>query len=241
MKNKSFLLVNMLLLVILIISVGTNQIILAKTNKSLGVSQSFLSGIAKAFGTGSSKDLALTGDLSNDTIKLVISQGIPAIYGEELNISFDQVQESIDVLKVFDPEYGRQKILLTGNDLERYIDVGLRISCEYCCSAKAIITQDGGGACGCAHSQAMRGLEAYLIQNHPEMSNDEILRELSRWKGMYFPKQMIKKMATQLQSGEYTPDIAALILNMDLSDYGSGKTAPLPLEIENLPSMVGGC
>ena len=149
----------------------------------------------------------------------------------------------MNVKKQFDPAYGKQKIVLTGDDLQRYIDVNLQISCEYCCSAVSIIRQDGEAACGCAHSQAMRGLAAYLIQNHgSEFTNDEILRELSRWKGAYYPKQTIKKLASQLQGADFTPDTAALVMGVDLPDYGQGsKSAPLPSDLENLPNMVGGC
>lgn len=242
MKNKLFLIVNLSLLVVLVLFVGTNQVLIAKTNDSLGISKPFLGVIRELGFSNNSGNINLSGDLSKDAIGLVISQGVPEIYGEELGVTFDKVQKAMDVIKRFDPDYGRKKIILAGNDLQRYIDIGLRISCEYCCSAASIITKGGRAACGCAHAQAMRGLIAYLVQNHgPEYSNDEILRETSRWKGMYYPKQTIKKMISQLQSGEYTPDIAALILNIDLPDYGGGKNAPLPSEIENLPSMIGGC
>ena len=183
----------------------------------------------------------LSGDLMNDPIQLVISQGQPDVYGQELNISFDDVQQSLNVLRQFDPTYGKNKITLAGADLKRYISIGQKIACEYCCSAKTLVRPDGQAACGCAHSQAMRGLSAYLIQNHGDKySDDEILRELARWKGMYFPKQMIKKLAGQLQGADFTPDTASLVLDRDLPDYGGGS-APLPSEIKNLPGMVGGC
>lgn len=186
---------------------------------------------------------SLSGDPLQDAIELVISQGQPQIYGAELGVSFDSVQQSITTMAQFDPGYGRNKIVLTGNDLQRYIDVALKISCEYCCSAKSIVFPNGQAACGCAHSQAMRGLLAYLIVNHgSSYSNDELLRELAFWKGMYFPKQMIAKLSGQLQGQTFTPDTASLTLDVNLPDYGAGsKRAPLPSEIQNLPSMVGGC
>jgi len=91
-----------------------------------------------------------TGNALDDAIKLTISQGAPAVYGEELGVSFDRVQEAIDALSRFDPGYGT------------------------------------------------------------EYSDDEILRELAMWKGMFFPKQMIQKMLAALQNGSFTPDTAAL-------------------------------
>lgn len=237
MKNLSS--INSLLLVLLILPFGINQFYITKTYQSLGINNGF----AKISSSITTKDKKLSGEIMDDTVKLVISQGVPEIYGEELGVSFDQVQSAINVMRKYDPTYGKQKITLTGDDLQRYIDVGLKISCEYCCSAVSIVRNDGDAACGCAHSIAMRGLLAYLIQNHGhEYTNDELLRELSLWKGVYFPKQMIKEMAEQLQSGEYTPDIASIVLGLELPSYGdSTKDAPLPSEIENLPGMVGGC
>lgn len=240
---------NFVLLFAVLGAVGLNQILIARVNKSLGIKNNFIQRMAGMFSltenfTAGENNLELTGDPASDAIRLVISSGLPAIYGQELGVSFDQVQQSMDIMKHYDPAYGDQKIVLAGENLNRYIDVGLRISCEYCCGAAAIIFKSGEAACGCAHSQAMRGLAAYLIQNHgTEYSNDEILRELARWKGMFFPKQMIQKLTEQRQGGQYSPDIAALLLGINLpavSGAASGN-APLPSSIENLPSMVGGC
>ncbi len=245
-KSKKILYTtNILILGILFFTIGINQVIAYRINKVVGA-KSLIEKVVKLnlLKTGVSDGLELDGSIVDDAIKLAISNGLPDIYGEELGVSFDQVQEAINIMKQFDPTYGKEnKITLTGEALSRYIDVALKISCEYCCGAKSIIREDGTGACGCAHSQAMRGLAAYLIVNHgDEYTNDEILRELARWKGMYFPKQMIKKMTEQLQNGNYTPDTASLVLNVDLPDYGGeGSNAPLPSEIESLPTMVGGC
>ncbi|MEK7189529.1 MAG: hypothetical protein AAB666_00940 [Patescibacteria group bacterium] len=242
-SSKLFFWLNCVLLVLILLLFGGNQIIMAKTMKAMGMSNGagWISVAASKW--GGKGDGKLSGDLAQDAVMLAMHKGIPAIYGAELNVSFDQVEPAMNAMKVFDPTYGAQKITLTGADLQRYIDVGLRISCEYCCGAKAMIDKNGGAACGCAHSQAMRGLSAYLIQKHSsEFSNDEILRELARWKGMYFPKQMIKKISEQLQSGQFTPDIAALVLNLKMPKYSAtSANAPLPSDIKDLPGMVGGC
>lgn len=120
----------------------------------------------------------------------IIPTGVPAIYGKELGISYDSVSPitpreadaTIGVMKNLD-----KTITLEGDDLQRYIGIASQISCEYCCGAKAIIFNDGRAACGCAHSYAMRGLAKYLITNHPDMSDDEILEELGKWKVLFFP------------------------------------------------------
>lgn len=122
----------------------------------------------------------------------VIPQGTPEIYGEELGLSFDKdVNAMISILRRYE---GAQ---LNESQLERYVSIGSKIACEYCCSARTLVLLDGTRACGCAHSYAMRGLAKYLILNHPdEYSDEEILEELSRWKTLFFPKQSIQKVLT---------------------------------------------
>lgn len=154
-----------------------------------------------------------------------VPSGIPEGYGSELSVSFDKVQESIDILAEFGPTYGDKKIELEGKAKERYIKIGMSISCEYCCDVDAIVKEDGEAACGCAHSQAMRGLAAYLLQNHPDKYSDEkILDELAKWKATYFPKQTIQKvLAEKKEAGE------------------EGIEELLNEFPEFLPDMVGGC
>lgn len=150
--------------------------------------------------------------------------GVPEIYGRELNISFDQVQDAINKVAPLDPTYGQKKITLTGADLQRYIKIGSQIACQYCCGAKTLVREDGEAACGCDHSQMMRGLSAYLIKNHPELSDEQILKELNVWKITYFPKQTLSAYLGELEkAGE------------------SGIKEILEEFPEFLPQMVGGC
>jgi hypothetical protein len=152
--------------------------------------------------------------------------GIPDIYGQELNISFDKIQDAINKVRVFGPTYGKEgkKIILTGENLERYTNIGLQTSCQYCCRAKTLVRKDGKAACGCAHSIMMRGLAAYLIENHPELSDKQILDELSIWKVAYFPKQ---SLSTKLQDLEKAGDEGIKEIAREFPDF--------------LPKMVGGC
>lgn len=235
---------NFVLLGILIISVVGNQVILMDTKKVMGIGKSGLfpsipAKYLKIFNGGTS----LSGNLGDDAVKLSFMQGTPDVYGAELKVSFDDVQNSMNIMKQFDLGYGNNKPALSAEEKKRYTDINLRISCEFCCGAAAIVFENGEPSCGCAHSQAMRGLTAYLIKNHgTEYSDDEILKQLAEWKGRYFPKQMIQKMTNQIQSGKYTPDIAALLLGVKLPKYGDNNTAaPVPSDIKDLPSMVGGC
>jgi hypothetical protein len=135
----------------------------------------------------------------------VMPTGTPETYGKELGIAYDGVSannpgladNTIGIMANLD-----RTLTLTGNDLERYINIVTQISCEYCCGAKSIIFDDGKPACGCAHSYAMRGLAKYLIQNHGDDFNDnEILEELGKWKTLFFPGQMQAKASVLKEKG----------------------------------------
>jgi len=121
--------------------------------------------------------------------------GVPAIYGEELGISYDDVSP-------YGPQKADATIRLLGNidrvetldeaQTQRYVDILYNmhngISCEYCCGARSIIFENGQPACGCAHSYAMRGLTKYLIKYHgDEVTDEEILSEVGKWKVLFFP------------------------------------------------------
>jgi hypothetical protein len=141
----------------------------------------------------------------------IIPQGVPAVYGRELSVAFDADTDKMTTLlrKYEDKE-------LDEAQMKRYKDVGLRISCEYCCGVEAIIFENGERACGCAHSFAMRGLAKYLVINHPdEYSNDEILLELGKWKATFFPKQTISKAVLKYaEFGNIDPSILTEMPNM---------------------------
>jgi len=242
--GPNLFIVNSVLLSVLLLSTGGNQIILYKIHNKLGIKSALTQIIEKTVsGSSQSGAASLSGNAGEDAVKLAFRQGVPEIYGSELGVSFDQVVQSMSIMKIYDPTYGQKKITLTGDNLKRYIEIGSKIACEYCCGAKSLVFPDGKAACGCAHSQAMRGLAAYLILNHGgEYSNDQILRELARWKGKFFPKKMSDKVAQQLIDGNFTPDTAALVLGLKLPDYGKGnQAAPLPSNIKDQPGMVGGC
>ena len=135
----------------------------------------------------------------------ILPKGVPAIYGNELGISYDDVSSSsqqkaddtIRKLGILD-----QQIALSGKDMEKYISVASQISCEYCCGVESIIFSNGKPACGCQHSFAMRGLAKYLIKNHGnEYTNDQILEELGKWKILFFPSPMSKKALVLKEKG----------------------------------------
>ncbi|MBI2598487.1 MAG: hypothetical protein HYW50_04795 [Candidatus Diapherotrites archaeon] len=154
----------------------------------------------------------------------MIPRGTPEGYGSELGVSFEKPVESMAILAAFDGDLypnGTHKFEgLSETQKQRYVQIGQSISCEFCCGATYMVAPNGKPACGCAHSAAMRGLAMHLLINSEnEYSNDEILAELTKWKTMFFPKQMIQKaIDLKAKNGEISPNA-----------------------LNQLPEMVGGC
>ncbi|MEK6897090.1 MAG: hypothetical protein AABW93_01020 [Nanoarchaeota archaeon] len=168
----------------------------------------------------------------------IIPQGVPAIYGEELGIRYDDVSAS-------DPKKADETINLLGNidrietlegtQLERYIDILYKqyngIACEYCCGARSVIFSNGQAACGCAHSYAMRGLAKYLIKSHgDELTDEQILTEVGKWKTLFFPGILEGKAQAMKSYG-----IEVDYINLTTNAYRGIEQG------QASGSMVGGC
>lgn len=164
----------------------------------------------------------------------IIPKGAPAVYGEEIGIRYDDVSPTNPRLadKTIAKMSAYENIELTKEQMQRYIKVASSISCEYCCGAKSLIFENGQRACGCAHSYAMRGLAKYLITKHPDMSDEEILSELGKWKVLFFPEiheQKAKVLESQgIDSKNYINLASNLYRGIEKGQTSGGK-------------MVGGC
>jgi len=180
---------------------------------------------------------SLSGAKLTNTVVLssseIIPSGTPKFYGQELEVSYDDVSPSnpqladltIEKLAEYD-----KTITLEGELLQRYITIGSSISCEYCCGAQAIIFSNGQAACGCAHSYAMRGLAKYLLTEHPEMTDMQILEELGKWKVLFFPEIHEQKVAALKEQG----------IEVNYINLASNKYRGIEQGITG-GSMVGGC
>ncbi|PIN91746.1 hypothetical protein COU61_01880 [Candidatus Pacearchaeota archaeon CG10_big_fil_rev_8_21_14_0_10_35_13] len=164
----------------------------------------------------------------------IIPNGVPVVYGVELGVSYDDVSPNnqrladatINKLSAYEDE------VLTGELLTRYIKIGGSISCEYCCGAQSIIFDNGERACGCAHSYAMRGLAKYLLLNHADMTDYEILGELGKWKVLFFPGIHEQKASVMIGEGiDYT----------DFVNLASNKYHGIENGVSSDSTMVGGC
>jgi len=171
----------------------------------------------------------------------IIPTGVPAVYGEELGISYDGVNPS-------NPQLADQTIAVLSNidrsetiegaDLERYINILYvmenGISCEYCCGARSIIFEDGSAACGCAHSYAMRGLAKYLVKYQGDQYTDEeILIEVGKWKVLFFPGIHEGKAAVLKAQGVDETDY----INLASNKYRGVEQG----QASDSGGMVGGC
>lgn len=122
----------------------------------------------------------------------ILPTGVPSAYGAELGVSFDDAGSAIAILTPFEQDTRAEK--MSGTMLQRYIDLGQKTACEFCCGATALVFADGSRACGCGHSAAMRGVMAYLLENS-SMSDEQILDEVNKWKAVFFPGPTVERYA----------------------------------------------
>src|SRR3989338_1358522 len=184
--------------------------------------------------TSTHRSVQLTGDPVQDAINSVIPTGTPDGYGPALGVSFDDPVAGLSILANLHRQIPTNS--LSAEEKQRYIDISTKISCEFCCSAPAVVDSNGRDLCGCSHALSFMGLSKYLIKYNPEMSNEDVLWELTRWKALYYPRNMVEKAAAALENRmELTP---AVLNDRDLlKKISSGNTA----DIGSLPQMVGGC
>ena len=155
-----------------------------------------------------------------DVVSIMIPTGTPE-YADvfENKISFDDPVNSLDYLA--GEAYPKLKAYVQQNEpevWERYINLGTKpvgISCEFCCGIGPVgITKDGAMRCGCKHNPAVQAITLGLM-SYTEYSDAQILKEVMKWKTIFYPKNMI-----------------------DLSLKVAGGD---PNTLKDLPGMVGGC
>ncbi len=218
----------------LLILVAVAAVVLLLNQWQIMALSDLTSGGVGSSSKGTKLNVKLSGDVVQDAIKAVVPTGTP-LYGAELAVSFDDPVNSLNILEKLDRQIPIDS--LSEDEKARFINVGTKISCEFCCGAPSVIDNTGRSLCGCSHAASFKGLSKYLIKNHPEeWTDDEILLELTRWKALYYPKNMVEKAVAALENGlELTP---AVLNDRDLlKKIKVGDTT----SIGDLPSMVGGC
>src|SRR3989344_3786465 len=190
----------------------------------------------KIFGTGDSNvsGNAIATGIGTVSALDVLPKGAPNIYGDELGVSYNDVSANnpqlADSTMQKLAEY--EDMQLNSAQMERYVKIGSSIACEYCCGAKTLVFSNGERACGCAHSYAMRGLAKYLLTKHPDMTDEQILNELGKWKVLFFPgvhEQKAKVLeAKGIDSTNYINLASNLYRGIEQGQTSGGQ-------------MVGGC
>ena len=172
----------------------------------------------------------------------VLPKGTPDIYGSELGVSFNDVSASNPQLA----DATMQKLAkyedmqLNSAQMERYVKIGSSIACEYCCGAKTLVFSNGERACGCAHSYAMRGLAKYLLTKHPDMTDEQILNELGKWKVLFFPGVHEKKAEVLKANGiDYTDESLGYVYLA--ANLYRGAENQATTSSSSSSGMVGGC
>ena len=171
----------------------------------------------------------------------VLPKGNPDIYGSELGVSFNDVSASNPQLA--DATMAKlaayEDVQLNSAQMERYIRIGSSIACEYCCGAKTLVFSNGERACGCAHSYAMRGLAKYLLTEHPDITDEQILNELGKWKVLFFPGVHEKKAEALNANGiDYADENLGYIFLASNVYRGAENQASTG---SGNSQMVGGC
>ncbi|MBC8500196.1 MAG: hypothetical protein ISS25_00075 [Nanoarchaeota archaeon] len=153
----------------------------------------------------------------DDAMAMIFPTGTPE-YGEALGVSYDDPVGSLSTLAKM---YRGLKAEVEKSDPEafqRFVNLASNpygISCEYCCGVGPIgADKNGNSRCGCQHNPAALSLALYLAA-YTDYNDGEILREVMKWKTLFFPKNMIELAMT----------------------VAGGDTSAL----DNLPGMVGGC
>src|SRR3989344_1500947 len=117
------------------------------------------------------------------------------------------LERYIDITSEISCEYccGAASIIVTRDDVSntnQKIEEAIKAGQITEAQAKQYRITPGVPACGCAHSNAMRGLAKYLIQIHgSEYTNEQILDELAKWKTLFFPGAMAAKAEIMQQKG----------------------------------------
>ncbi|MBI4135490.1 hypothetical protein HY477_02035 [Candidatus Uhrbacteria bacterium] len=101
-------------------------------------------------------------------------------------ISFD---DPVSALAAWQP-FERQ-IQLPPDREQRFQKIISTMTCDYCCGGPNQITTIN--RCGCRHAQAYRSIAKHLLQTvGDQYTDEEILGELQRWKGVWYPKGAIE-------------------------------------------------
>ncbi len=235
--EKLFTSTILILLTLAVIGMIANQYLISSVSADLGNGY-FFGASAKSFtGTAGGKDLSKLDvstlkstahtvaavfsldsvQTSDDAIAVMFPSGMPD-YGQALGVSFEDPVGSLSTLASMYPGLKAEVQKSKPEAWQRFLKLALQpvgISCEFCCGVGPIgINKAGDLACGCQHNPALLSVALYLTA-YTDYNDGEILKEVMKWKTLFFPKNMVELGLTV-----------------------AGKDAS---QLKELPGMVGGC
>ena len=153
---------------------------------------------------------------TEDAIAMMIPTGTPD-YGPAMGVSFDEPIKSMESMAGAYPAL-KQQAQQNQQIWQRYLNLAAAprgISCEFCCGVGPQgIDAKGNLKCGCQHLPAIHTVTLWLMMN-TDYSDAQILREVMRWRSLFFPKDMVE-LALKISGGDSSV-------------------------LKDLPGMVGGC
>lgn len=154
-----------------------------------------------------------------DVINLMLPTGTPEYSSALGGVTFDDPITSLSYLSKWYYVIN-DEVKQNPEEWQRYLKLAAAprgISCEFCCGVGPQgITADGQSRCGCQHNPALLAVTLGLIHD-TNYSDAQILREVMRWKTLFFPKNMVA-------------------VGIDVA----GKD-PAKVNAASLNTMVGGC
>ena len=194
-----------------------------------------------------------TGNPTQDAIAAVVPTGNPFYVlegpgAEKIQgASFD---DPITSQKVWASLLGSKRfgaanaIQLTPEEEQRWQKLTSVFTCDFCCGGPNSVTTIS--RCGCAHSYAWQGMAKFFIKYYPEYTDEEILGEMTKWKGLWYPKGMIQDFLvyTGQQSADTLTHGGSVGIKQQFLQQGSNnqqQTHAQATPLDELPAMVGGC
>ena len=194
-----------------------------------------------------------TGNPTQDAIATVVPTGTPFYVlegpgAEKIKgASFD---DPITSQKVWASLLGSRRfgtanaIELTPEEEHRWKKLTSVFTCDFCCGGPNSVTTIS--RCGCAHSYAWQGMAKFFIKYYPQYTDEQILGEMTKWKGLWYPQGMIQDylVYTGQQSANILTHGGSVGIRQQFLQQAPGtqqQTQASATPLEDLPSMVGGC
>ncbi|MBS3114515.1 hypothetical protein J4448_05425 [Candidatus Woesearchaeota archaeon] len=194
-----------------------------------------------------------TGNPTQDAIAAVVSTGTPFYVlegpGSE-KIKGATFDDPLTSQKVWASLLGSKRfgtsntVQLTPEEEQRWKKIVSVFTCDYCCGGPNSVTTIN--RCGCAHSYAWQGMAKFFIKYYPTYSDEQIMGEMTKWKGIWYPKGMIQDylVYTGQQPVSILTHGGSVGIKQQFMQQAPGtqqQTQAQATPLDELPSMVGGC